>query len=63
MAIAAGKIAKAKSDCRWNKSLQGVLKNAEWPIKSLSTEQIKDIKTYYSQFGFKNIKTNWHEYI
>ena len=36
--------------------------NKDFRCRSLSTEQIKEIKDYYASFRFKNISTNWHKF-
>ena len=58
------KIAQRKSsDHRWKQQLRECEKKIEQPVQSLSHNQIREIRDYYSQFGFKSVSTDWHRYI
>ena len=56
-------VQRLRDDHRWKMHLKACKKNIAKPIKPLSYEQKREIKEYYSRFGFNSISTAWHEYI
>lgn len=62
-AKAVSTVQKVRSNHRWRTQLKECEKNIDQPIKELSHAQIREIKEYYSQFGFKKVNTDWHRYI
>ena len=57
------RISMMKNNHKWMAHLKSCEKQVEVPIKSLSSDMQKEIKEYYSHFGFKNVRTDWHRYI
>ncbi len=58
-----GSFAKARRDHRWRSQMKDILSKTEAKMEPLSEDREKEIKAYYRRFGFKNIKTDWHQYI
>ena len=56
-------IQRARSDYHWKTQLKECEKKITQPLKPLSHEQTREIKDYYSKFGFTKISTDWHRYI
>ena len=56
-------IQRFHSNRRWKSLLKDCEKEIAQPIKKLSTEQKREIKDFYSRFGFKSVDTRYHQYI
>ena len=58
-----GEVAKIRRNFRWRKQLKEIQQKTKSTIRPLSYEQLQEIKEYYARFGFRSVKTDWHEYI
>ncbi len=58
-----GSLAKTRRDHRWRSQLKEILSKTEAQVTPISSEREKEIRDYYARFGFRNIKTDWHQYI
>lgn len=47
----------------WRRQIKDIRRQADIKIKSLSPEQRREIKYFYAQYGFRNIRMDWHDYI